>query len=106
MKNWGFKSSYRLDKNWPKDENGEPVKPVFLEHIAGSQLDVDVELNLFEAFNIPVMLNYPNNGEFGKIIIGFSGTGVDVYVPETMLEDAQNVLSGDMIDIDKSEENT
>jgi len=30
-------------------------------------------------------------------MIGFAGGGVDVYVPETMLEDARNVVSGDII---------
>ena len=106
MEKWGFSKLDNSTKNWPKTEDGEPVKPVFLEHLTGSQLDVDMEVNLLDAFNIPYVRAYSNNGEFSKMILGFAGTGVDIFVPETMLEDAQNILSGDAVDIDiETEEN-
>jgi hypothetical protein len=54
-------------------------------------------VNLLEAFGIPTISAYPNDGEFGKLILGFSGTGMDIYVPETMLDDARNIISGDVL---------
>jgi len=97
MSEWGFAKWGKTTDSWPKNEDGQPIAPVFFEHLAGSQLDVDMELNLLEAYGIPTVLQYPNDGEFGKVMIGFAGGGVDVYVPETMLEDARNVVSGDII---------
>lgn len=93
MSNWGFEKIGDKVENWPKDENGTPVSPAFLEHITGTQLDIDMELNVLSAFDIPAITAYPNNGDFGRLILGFAGTGVDVYVPETMLDDARNILS-------------
>ena len=96
MSEWGIKKWDNIGEGWPKDEKGESVAPAFFEHVAGSQLDVDMELNLLRAYGIPTVLQYPNDGDLGRVIIGFAGGGVDVFVPETMLEDARNVLSGDI----------
>ena len=103
MGDWAYNKPFEKPKNWPKDEKGEAVKPVFLQHITGTQLDSDMAVNLLSAFDIPVMRTYPNNGELGRLVLGFSGTGTDIYVPETMLEDAQNILSGDIVDITEEE---
>lgn len=83
-------------ENWPQDEQGQPVKAVFLRHVSGTELDVELELSLFRAYGIPVWLQSPNDGDFGRLILGFSGTGTDFYVPETMLEDAMNIMNGDI----------
>jgi len=83
---------------WPKDENGEPVAPAYLKHISGGPLDLEVALNLLNAYGIPHVSEYPNNGEFGKMIFGHPPSGMEVFVPETMLEDAQNILSADVVE--------
>ena len=31
-------------------------------------------------------------------MVGFAGAGIDLMVPETMLEDAQNIVSGDIVE--------
>ena len=40
----------------------------------------------------------PGDGSFGEVFLGSSGFGVDIYVPETMLEDAQNIVSADILE--------
>jgi predicted nucleotidyltransferase len=100
---WGIKKWDNLSDRWPVDEEGKTVPPVFFEHVGGSQLDVDMAINLLDAYGIPTVLQYPNDGEFGKVMLGFPGGGVDVFVPETMLEDARNIVSGDII-ADEEEE--
>ena len=57
---------------------------------------MELTLNLLEAYGIPHVCEYPNNGLFGKLILGFPPGGIRVFVPETMLEDAQNVLNADI----------
>ena len=91
----GFRFGGKEDK-WPKDAQGEPVPPAFLQHITGSQLECEMAVNLLTAYDIPVFRTFPNDGEFGKLILGFAGTGMDIYVPETLLADAQNILCGDV----------
>ena len=105
MGNWGF-SKNRNKPEWPKDEAGNMIPPAFLEHIGGNPVDLDMETGLLNAYGIPTTQEYPNDGVFGKIVIGHSGGGVDLYVPETLLEDAKNIISGAGIeDIDVPEEN-
>jgi len=85
---------------WPKRENGESVPRTFLTHIGGGPMDMELTLNLLEAYGIPHVCEYPNNGLFGKLIMGHPPSGMEVYVPETMLEDAQNLLNADMTEED------
>ena len=91
---WGRKLTGELLKRWPKDEAGQPVEPVFLTHCLSLDMSDEMLVNLLEAYGIPCLRLYPNDGDFGKIILGMSGTGVDVYVPGTMYEDAVNLSEG------------
>ena len=89
---------------WPKKENGEPVAPAYLKHISGGPLDLEVALSLLEAYGIPHIGEYPNNGAFGKLILGHPPSGMELFVPETMLEDAQNIMSADFSDEELEDE--
>ena len=91
---WSFKKPDNLQ--WPKDENDEPIPPAYLKHISGGPLDLEIALNVLDAYGIPHVSEYPNNGAFGKLIFGHPPSGMEIFVPETMLEDAQNILSADV----------
>ena len=93
-------SKKKKGPEWPNDENGETIPPVFLKRIHGGPLDMELTLNLLEAYGIPYVCEYPNNGLFGKLILGYSPGGMDIFVPESLLEDAQNVLNADIIEED------
>jgi len=105
MKNWGTRFD-RLSERWPKNENGEEVAPAFFEHVGGSELDIEMAANLLEAYGIPVLRRPVLDGDLGKVILGYSGPGVDLYVPETMLEDARNIASAEIIDEQEEEYET
>lgn len=98
LSDWTFTKFEGKDGHWPLDENGEPKKPVFLKHISGSQLDIKLITGMLRAFDIPVFCSYPNDGEFGELIIGMAGPGVDIYVPEENYDDAVNILSGEGVE--------
>ena len=98
---WSFKKTE--GPSWPNDENGEPITPAYLKHISGGPLDLELSLNLLEAYGIPHVSEYPNNGAFGKLIFGHPPSGMEIFVPETMLEDAMNVLSADVVEDDDGE---
>ena len=87
---WGKRDSTVGD--WPVDENGGPVAPAFLAHRSGQNLDDVMLVGFLDAVEIPCVVRYPNDGEFGKLILGIPAGGADIYVPETMLESALALL--------------
>ena len=82
MKNWGFRKKKKLRDIWPKKENGEMVAPAFLMNVGGGPFDTDITVSLLEAYGIPVACQYPNDGEFGKLIVGRATGGVDILCPK------------------------
>jgi len=100
--NWSLTKKKDDLPQWPNDENGEAIPPAFLTHISGGPLNLELTLNLLEAYGIPHVSDFPNNGLFGKLIFGHPPSGMEVYVPETMLEDAQNVLNADIEEDDET----
>ena len=80
---------------WPKGEDGVEEAPVFLEHIFGGPLDLELALNLLTAYGIPTVCQYPSNGLFGKLVLGFPTGGIEVYVPESRLEEAKDIRNAD-----------
>lgn len=77
-----------LYKNWPKDEQGNPVQPKLLAHCSSLDMADTMLINMLQAYGIPAMVMHPGDGGFGKVVLGMSGTGSRIYVPENMYEDA------------------
>jgi hypothetical protein len=102
MNNW----SVSRDKGpeWPLDGTGERIRPVFLERKCGSRFDLDMELGLLSAYGIPTVCTYPNDGEFSELVIGYPVSGAEIYVPETLLDDARNIISADLTEYDPDKE--
>ena len=69
---------------WPTDENGEREQAVLLAHTFDSPADADVTISLLTAYGIPCFKYYDKEGGAGKVINGFSGFGVGLYVPASM----------------------
>lgn len=91
---WGRDLPGDLLKRWPRDEQGELVKPAYLTKRTGLDLDDVLLVNMLEAYGVPCLKRYPHDGEFGKLMLGMSGFGVEILVPETMLEDAAALCEG------------
>ncbi|MCL2843808.1 MAG: DUF2007 domain-containing protein [Oscillospiraceae bacterium] len=77
---------------WPHKDDGTPVAPAFLTHLRATDMEGQIVVTMLESAEVPVVTQYPNNGSFGRVVLGFSGTGVDLYVPESMLEDARALM--------------
>lgn len=80
-------------KDWPK-KNGEPEEPSFLKHCTSVDMEDDMLINMLSAYEIPAVKIYPSNGGFGKVVLGMSGDGADIFVPSSMLEDAVALIGG------------
>lgn len=74
---------------WPVQENGEPEEPAFLCHMHEQDMADEIRMNMLETYGIPCLRTYPGDGAFGKVILGMSGEGACLFVPASMLEDAQ-----------------
>ena len=97
-KKWGPALTGELYERWPKDENGEPEEPVFLGTAVNVNFFDELTVNMLEAYGIPCIKQYPGNGSFGKLIMGMSGEGTEIYVPKSMLEDAAALCSANASD--------
>lgn len=84
-----------LLKNWPVDEQGEYIAPTFLTHCSTLDMDDELLAGMLSAYGIPCLRQYPNDGDFGRLILGMAGSGVDIFVPVTMIEDAKALLEGE-----------
>ena len=85
---WGRYLTGDLYERWPKDSSGEPEKPVFLCNCSGLDMSDELKINMLEAYSIPCLRVYPGDGSFGRIVLGMSGQGTNIYVPESLYEDA------------------
>ena len=87
-----------LTERWPKDGDGKPVAPVFLAHRSSTDLSDAILVNMLEAYGIPALTLHPGDGDFGKVVLGLSGTGSRIYVPETMYAEAKELMEADAND--------
>ncbi|MBR0039962.1 MAG: hypothetical protein IJP64_01130 [Oscillospiraceae bacterium] len=97
MKNeeWGRAGMGLVFDRWPKDAEGHAEESAFLCTCGSTDLSDTLTVNLLEAYGIPCLRDYPGNGAFGRVIMGASGTGVDIYVPKSMLEEARMLIKGE-----------
>ena len=95
MADWGRHEYGKVYDAWPKTENGEPVEPAFLTPCSPLDMESQMVQSMLEAYGIPSVRCLPGDGAFGELILGVSGNGVDIFVPCTMLTDAQELLKGE-----------
>ena len=93
---WGRALGDKLFDRWPKTAQGEPEPPALLCNCKSLDLGAELRINMLEAYGIPCLKIYPGDGSFGKLILGMSGQGVDIYVPRSMLEDAQALCEAEL----------
>ena len=92
---WGKVIRGELYERWPKDADGNPESPVLLASRSSVDMSAELLVNMLEAYQIPCLTLYPGDGGFGRVVLGMSGPGVDIYVPESLLSDAKELCKGD-----------
>jgi len=95
LSDWNIGGKDTQDPPWPRTEENKPIPPAYLRHLRSTDMEAEIVINLLTAAEIPVVTQYPNGGAFGKVILGFSGTGIDIYVPVTRLEEAKELLDSE-----------
>lgn len=97
--NWG-KAKRDIFERWPKNGQGEPEEPKWLCNVRNTDLGDELMVNMLEAYGIPCLKMYPGDGEFGKVVLGMSGNGSDIYVPASLLDDAVAIIMAEPLETD------
>ena len=95
MNGWALHEYGEAYESCPRDEKGETVRPALLQSCSPLDMQAEMLQGLLRAYGIPSISVAPGDGAFGELILGMSGTGVDILVPETMLDDAKALLEAD-----------
>ena len=95
MKNWVFGRHKDDSPAWPVDENGVPAAPAVAAVMPDSQMMAESAAAMLHACGIPARLELPGDGTLGRIVLGASGFGVALVVPEDRLEEAKALLETD-----------
>ena len=96
LNDWHFGGDDALQ--WPLDAQGEREKAVLFREMFDSPADTDMVISLLGAYGIPCFKYYDKDGGAGKVINGFSGYGVSLYVPESRLEEANEILEAEPLE--------
>ena len=95
---WGRDLPGDLAEKWPKDENGDFVPAAWLTNCSQIDMGAAILNGVLDSCGIPFYKRFPHYGGFGNLMLGMSAEGVDIFVPETMLEEAKNILKGESED--------
>lgn len=86
-------------KNWPKGADGEPEQAARLTLQSELDGNADITVSMLQNYGIPAF----KYGSLGKVIFGFAGRGVEIFVPASRLEEAQTLLTADAADEETSD---
>ena len=90
---WGKELPGDILEKWPKNEAGEPVAPAYLTDCLQADMGDTIIMSMLEANGIPCFRIFPHYGGFGNLILGMSAEGVSLFVPETMIDEAKELLT-------------
>ena len=88
---WGRAEQNLLDR-WPKGGDGEFETPAFLTDAVEAGGEAELLCQMLRSYDIPVLRRYEKDGTLGKVVLGFSGYGVQLYVPASRLEEARELM--------------
>ena len=90
---WGMEAGLKETlASWPTREDGGPVKKALLTTVSSSAMEDEILCTMLASFDIPTLKELPGNGILWKTILGTGTRAVDIFVPETMLEEAAKLL--------------
>ena len=89
---WGQFQDGELLRSWPRKENGEPEEPVYLCLRSCNDLADQLTVNMLKAYGIPCLCMERGEGSLGRVVLGISGYGVEIYVPANLLNDAKILI--------------
>ena len=87
-RSWGEFMDGELLELWPRTAQDEPEEPAFLCARRSTDFSDKLLMNMLQAYGIPSLRLERGNGMLGKMYLGISGYGTDIYVPKSLLDEA------------------
>jgi pyrophosphatase PpaX len=75
--------------------NSEPVETALLM-TANDELQANIIESLLKVYGIPLRRKYKGNDTYGKIFMGLTVHGIDLFVPESALEEAREIIENEL----------
>ena len=91
---WGKVFTGETMRAWPFGADGKPERGAFLKHCTAVNMEDEMLVGMLASYGIPAVRRYPENGQLGKVVLGISGDGADIFVPQSQLSDAMAILGG------------
>lgn len=63
---------------------------------ANNDIQANIVESLLKVYGIPLSRKYKGNDTFGKIILGLTVNGIDLYVPKSALEEAMGIIENEL----------
>lgn len=76
-------------------KDGEPVETAVLM-TAKDELQANIVESLLAAYGIPLRRLYKGNDSFGRVFMGLTVNGIELYVPKHKLEEAAGIVENEM----------
>ena len=89
---WGQYQSGELLDSWPRKEDGGLEEPAYLCTRSCNDLSDQLTVNMLKAYGIPSLCMERAEGSLGRVVLGISGYGVEIYVPANLLGDAKTLI--------------
>lgn len=87
---WG-QAARGVPKTWPKDARGKLEQPALLTNLPEGPI-ADMTRNMLEAYGIPAMEIFQDDGTFARVLMGTSSYNVGLFVPASRQEEARALL--------------
>jgi uncharacterized protein (DUF697 family) len=80
------------------DESGIEAWPpeTALLMTANDEIQANIVESLLKAYGIPLSRTYKGNDTFGKIVLGLTVNGIDLYVPKSAIDEAKGIIENEL----------
>lgn len=75
--------------------DAEPEETALLM-TAKDELQANIVESLLDAYDIPLRRAYKGNDSFGRVFMGLTVNGIDLFVPKSKLEEAAGIIENEM----------
>ncbi len=90
---------------WPNGNDGQPIPPAALVYVRDEQ-QLCLTTSLLAACEIPSVMQSPNPTFYTGVLFGTSILGAQLFVPETRLEEALEIINTPYEEADEGDKDT
>ena len=88
-----------------KDRKQQPEEPMSFLAMANDEMEAEIIISLLDSFSIPAVKQYAGMSGLMTIYLGGGNSmgGIEIFVPEAMLQQAEEVLANNTETLEEDE---